>query len=144
MKTLHLQRRGIAAFTLLEIMLVVMIIALLAGSAIYLMKDNLGVAQDVKVDGDIQLLETSLLSYETFNGNPPSTAQGLDALVNRPAGEPQPRKWKRLMSEVPVDPWGNAYVYEYPAKRSGKTYDIYSKGKDRTAGTEDDLGNWKQ
>ena len=143
MKILHLQRRS-AAFTLLEIMLVVMIIALLAGSAIYLMKDSLGFATDTKVEGDIQSIETMLLTYETVNGFPPSTAQGIDALVNKPAGEPQPRKWKKLMSEVPIDPWGNAYAYESPGRRSGKSYDLFSKGKDRTAGTEDDIGNWKQ
>ena len=63
--------------------------------------------------------------------------------MQEPATEPKPRKWKRMMSEVPTDPWGNAYVLEVPARRSKEDYDLYSKGRDREANTDDDLGNWK-
>lgn len=140
MKTLQSRRN--AAFTLLEIMLVVMIIALLAGSAIYLMKDNVGVASDVKANGDIKLIETQLMMYKTLNGFLPSSQQGIAALVERPTSEPQPRKWRQLMKEVPIDPWGNAYVLEVPARRSKDAYDLYSKGSDGQAGTDDDVGNW--
>src|SRR5436190_1110268 len=104
MKTL--QQKTAAAFTLLEIMLVVMIIAILAGSAIYLMRDQVGQAAVVRAEGDIQQILTQLQFYAVRNGMPPTTAQGLDALVNRPNGEPQPRKWSQLMKEVPLDPWG--------------------------------------
>jgi general secretion pathway protein G len=140
MKTL--QRKTTAAFTLLEIMLVVMIIALLAGSAIFLMKDNLGVAKDVKVEGDIKAISTQLMIYENLNGFLPSPAQGLAALVEKPNTEPVPRKWKRLMSDLPIDPWGNVYVLEVPARRSKENFDLFSKGADRQPNTEDDLGNW--
>jgi general secretion pathway protein G len=70
---------------LLEIMLVVMIIALLAASAIYMMGDNLGFAGDTKTKSDIQTLSTSLTMYRGMNGDYPTTEQGLNALVtNRP------------------------------------------------------------
>jgi general secretion pathway protein G len=136
------QRKTTAAFTLLEIMLVVMIIAMLAGSAIYLMKDNLVITHDVRAANDIQAISTQLMIYENLNGSLPSTAQGLIALVERPTTEPLPRKWKRLMKDLPVDPWGNVYVLEVPPRRSKDKCDLFSKGPDRQPNTEDDLGNW--
>jgi general secretion pathway protein G len=127
------QRKTTAAFTLLEIMLVVMIIAMLAGSAIYLMKDNLVITQDVRAANDIQAISTQLMIYENLNGSLPSTAQGLIAPVERPTTEPLPRKWKRLMKDLPVDPWGNVYVLEVPPRRSKDKCDLFSKGPESSA-----------
>jgi general secretion pathway protein G len=137
-----LLRRSTAAFTLLEIMLVVMIIALLAGSAIYLMRGNVDQAKEVRADTDIQNIMTQLQLYEVQNGTMPSTEQGLGALVVRPSGEPQPRKWRQLMPEVPVDPWGTPYQLRNPGTASKSGYDVFSAGKDRKIGTADDVGNW--
>jgi general secretion pathway protein G len=137
-----LNRNSIAAFTLLEIMLVVMIIALLAGSAIYLMRGNVDQAKYTRVDADIQNILTQLQLYETQNGSMPSTEQGLRALVERPAGEPQPRKWRQLMPEVPLDPWGTEYQLRNPGSKSKSGVDLFSCGKDKKPGTDDDLGNW--
>jgi general secretion pathway protein G len=107
MKTL--QRKTTAAFTLLEIMLVVMIIALLAGSAIYLMRGNVDQAKFTRAEADIQNLMTQLQMYEVQNGNYPSSQQGMQALVERPTGEPQPRRWRPLLDNIPLDPWGNVF-----------------------------------
>jgi general secretion pathway protein G len=132
-----------AGFTLLEIMLVVMIIALLAGSAIYLMRKNVFIAQEEgRVRPDIQTIMTQLQMYESFNGVLPSTEQGLQALVTAPSGDPQPRHWRNLMPSVPTDPWGSPYQYRCPATKSSEGYDLFSLGKDRTANTADDIGNW--
>jgi len=132
-----------AGFTLLEIMLVVMIIAVLAGSAIYLLRNNLSIAQEEgRVRPDLQQIMTQLQIYETLNGAPPSTEQGLAALVNQPAGEPQPRRWRQLMPQIPQDPWGINYHYRYPASRSKtSSYDVFSSGKDRLPDTADDIWN---
>jgi general secretion pathway protein G len=131
-----------AAFTLLEIMLVVMIIALLAGSAIYLMRGNVDQAKYVRVESDIQAIQTQLQFYETQNGAMPSTEQGLRALVEKPAGEPQPRKWRQLMPEIPLDPWGVEYQLRNPGTKSKSGYDVFSCGKDKKPNTDDDIGNW--
>jgi general secretion pathway protein G len=131
-----------AAFTLLEIMLVVMIIALLAGAAVHLMKGNIGISQDVKTRSDIKSVGTQMMVYENLNGFLPSTQQGLAALVEKPTSEPIPRNWKRMLTEIPIDPWGNALVFETPARRSKENYDLYSKGPDRLPNTDDDIGNW--
>ncbi len=133
-----------AAFTLLEIMLVVMIIAVLAGSAIYLLRNNLSIAQEEgRVRPDLQNIMTQLQMYETLNGAPPSTEQGLGALVALPGGDPQPRRWRQLMPVIPQDPWGMNYHYRYPAtKTKTAAYDVFSSGKDRIPDTADDVGSW--
>ena len=138
----RLVRKSTAAFTLLEIMLVVMIIALLAGSAIYLMRGNVDQAKYVRVESDVQAVQTQLQFYETQNGSMPSTEQGLRALVEKPGGDPQPRKWRQLMPEIPLDPWGTEYQLRNPGTKSKSGYDVFSCGKDKKPNTEDDIGNW--
>lgn len=133
-----------SAFTLIEIMMVVMIIGLLAGVAAYNLGDNIGVAKDAKIRSDLQTIQTQLMVYESMNGFPPSTEQGLKALVQQPSSNPAPRNWRQLLKEVPLDPWGMEYQYASPGRRNQDGYDIFSAGKDRTAGTEDDVGNWKK
>jgi len=130
-----------SGFTLLEIMLVVMIIALLASAAIYLMGDNLGIAQDVKAKSDIQAISTQLTLYRAQNGFYPSTQQGIAALVNRPDSDPVPNSWRQLMKQVPMDPWGNQYGYASPGSHNAD-FDLYSYGADRKPNTADDIGNW--
>ncbi len=132
-----------SGFTLLEIMLVVMIIAVLAGSAIYLLRGNLSIAQEEgRVRPDIENIKTQLQLYETICGMPPTTEQGLSALVTQPSGEPQPRRWRQFMPQVPVDPWGMNYHYRVPGTKSKDGYDLFSSGKDRIPDTADDIGNW--
>ena len=131
------------AFTLLEIMLVVTIIALLLGSAIYAFKDKLGFAQDTRVKADIQSISTALLVYQGQNGFLPTTEQGLKALVVRPDSDPRPRQWKQQFESVPLDPWGKEYLYLQPGKHNPTGYDLYSAGPDRIPDTADDIGNWE-
>jgi len=136
--------RNQAGFTLLEIMMVVMIIALLAGAAIFAMKDQFGVAGDAKAKGDINGLKTALMMYRARNGFYPTTEQGLKALVSKPDSEPRPRNWVPSFNEMPRDAWQSEYIFEYPAKRSKDEYDLYSPGPDRKPNTPDDLGNWQK
>jgi general secretion pathway protein G len=140
MKTL--QRKTTGAFTLLEIMLVVMIIALLAGSAIYLMRGNVDQAKVTRAEADVQNLLTQLQMYEVRNGMYPSSQQGIQALYEKPTGEPVPRRWSRLLDNVPVDPWGNVYILRNPATKSERGIDLFSAGPDRQPNTDDDIGNW--
>ena len=131
-----------AGFTLLEIMLVVMIIALLAGSAIYMMKGNLNVANNVRIDGDVQSFGTQLMVYRSSNGFLPTTEQSLRALVTKPESSPKPRNWVKLLDKLPIDPYGMEYHYVQPGVHNADNYDIFSSGPDRIAGTPDDRGNW--
>ncbi|MEO7319088.1 MAG: type II secretion system major pseudopilin GspG [Chthoniobacteraceae bacterium] len=139
-RPLHL---GSAGFTLLEIMLVVMIIAVLAGSAIFFMGDNLGVAQKVRVEADFRTIKTQLTTYQGLNGFLPTTEQGLKALTTKPESSPKPRSWQKLMEQVPLDPYGYEYQYVSPGVHNPDSYDIFSAGRDRKPGTPDDIGNWE-
>lgn len=131
-----------AAFTLVEIVLVIAIIAVLGASVIHLIKGNVDVAKETRVESDIKNIITQLKVYEARNLQPPTQEQGLKALVERPSVEPLPERWTQLMEELPKDPWNREYVYVYPAKRSKADYDVFSLGRDGVE-SNDDIGNWK-
>ncbi len=130
------QRSG--GFTLLEIMLVVAIITLLLGAAIYKLAPNVDIAKGVRVRADIQSLRTGLLSYSAMNGFLPTTEQGIKALVDSPDSDPRPAQARRFMDDVPKDPWGNEYIYLNPGRKNPSGYDLYSAGPDRKPDTADD------
>lgn len=130
-----------SAFTLLEIMLVVTIIALLVASGIYLTRGQYEFAQDTRIKGDLQSISSQLKLYQAMNGTYPSTEQGLKALVTRPEGAKQ---WRQLLDKVPLDPWQQEYGYLSPGTHNAQGFDLFSKGSDRKADTSDDIGNWEK
>ena len=130
--------RNQSAFTLLEIMLVVTIIALLLGTAIYKLAGNVEYARHTRVQADIQGINTQLRLYESMNGFYPTTEQGLQALVVQPDSDPKPSRWYQLYKEMPKDPWQNLYIYRCPGTKHPESYDLYSAGPDRVADTADD------
>lgn len=141
---MKIQRSPQSAFTLLEIMLVVLIIGLLVGMALRFTSGKIDQAREVKVKSDLQQIRTNLMMYQAANGFYPSTEQGLGALVKKPETEPKPRNWRQLDDQVPHDPWDKEYFYVYPGKHNPKEYDIFSAGPDRNPDTEEDnIGNWE-
>ena len=136
-------RRSSRGFTLLEIVIVMTILAILGASAIYLLKGNVDVAKESRVDGDLQAISTQLMLYESRAGRLPTTEQGVKALSEKPTSEPVPDKWTQLMEDEPKDPWQQPYHYAYPATKSKKSFDLWSVGKDGQDGTADDIGNFK-
>lgn len=128
-----------AGYTLFEIMLVLGIIAVLVGSAIFMLVGNIDIAKEQRVETDIKAISIQLRSYEMQNLRKPTTAQGLKALVEPPAADPKPRKWRQLLEALPLDPWGQEYQYNNPGKFKKGGYDLYSLGPDGTE-SEDDLG----
>ncbi len=135
-------RKNQSAFTLLEIMLVVTIIALLLGTAIYKLSGNVEYARANRVAADIQSISTQLKLYESMNGFFPTTEQGLQALVTQPSTDPQPQRWYQLFKEMPKDPWNDVYVYASPGRKNPTSYDLYSAGPDHKPDTpDDDWGN---
>ena len=132
-------RRNQSGFTLLEIMLVVTIIALLLGAAIYKLGGNVEFAKATRVAADVQGINTQLKLYESMNGFMPTTEQGLKALVQQPSSEPRPTRWYQLYKDLPRDPWNNEYVYLNPGRKNPTGYDLYSAGQDRKPDTADDI-----
>jgi general secretion pathway protein G len=135
-------KRKEQGFTLLEIMLVVTIIALLMGAAIYKMTGSVEYSKHVKVSADIQGINTQLRLYESMNGFYPTTEQGIQALVVQPDTDPKPTRWYQLFKEMPKDAWQNDYIYRNPGVKNPNGYDLFSAGPDRRADTaDDDWGN---
>lgn len=135
-------RKNQSGFTLLEIMLVVTIIALLLGTAIYKLSGNVEYARANRVAADIQSISTQLKLYESMNGFFPTTEQGIQALVTQPSSDPQPQRWYQLFKEIPKDPWNDVYVYLSPGRKNPTSYDLYSAGPDHKPDTpDDDWGN---
>jgi general secretion pathway protein G len=124
----HRHVRREEGYTLFEIMLVLGIIAVLVGSAIYMLSGNIDVAKEQRVASDLQAISMQLRTYEMLNYRKPTTEQGLKALVEVPSADPKPQHWKKLMEGVPLDPWGNEYVYRNPGKVKPDGFDLYSLG----------------
>ena len=126
------------AFTLLEIMIVVTIIAVLMGAAIYKLTGSVEYAKHTAVSTDSQAIGTQLKLYESMNGYYPSTEQGLQALVVQPATDPKPSRWYQLFKEIPKDPWHHDYIYRCPGTKNPTSYDLFSAGPDHIPDTADD------
>ena len=132
-----------AGFTLIELMVVVVILAILAAIAVPMLMDRPDEAREVKVKQDISALSSALQLYKLDNFRYPTTDQGLEALVSEPTSEPMPKNWKPYMERLPKDPWGNEYLYLSPGEHG--QFDVFTYGADGAEGGEGadaDLGNW--
>lgn len=118
-------------FTLLELLVVVAIIGLLVGYVAPRYFGQIGKSEVNTAKAQIDALEKALDQYRLDTGRYPAGELGLNALVERPPNEP---KWNGpyLKKAVPLDPWGNQYLYKIPGE--GGDYDIVSYGKDRQPG----------
>lgn len=130
-------------FTLIEVMVVVVILGILAAFVVPAVMDNPDKARVVGAKQDIRAIETALNMYRLENQFYPSTEQGLEALVTKPAGSPEPRNWKPRLDRLPKDPWGGQYQYLNPGVHG--EVDIFTLGADGRPGGDDinaDIGNW--
>lgn len=128
-------------FTLIEIMVVVIIIGLLATMIVPNIIGQQEKALEIKAKADVRAIATQLSMYKIDNFTYPTTAQGLNALVNNPGKN----TWRQYLSKVPLDPWQNPYQYVYPGVKNPNSFDIWSFGADGAAGGEGhaaDIGNW--
>ena len=134
-------------FTLIEIMVVIVILALLAA---LVGPKLMGRTDDAKItDARVQIknIETALKLYKLDNGNYPSTEQGLTALVTKPTVGVIPNGYKEggylESKKVPKDPWGSDYLYISPGEHGD--YDLFSYGSDGAKGGEGknvDITSW--
>jgi len=132
-------RRG---FSFLEIMMVVMIIGILVAVVGPKILNKVGFARDRATRLQMGNIKTALGEYEMTVGTLPTTDQGLDALVHRPSDVSEDLWGKRKMDDLPLDGWGEPFLYRCPGEGE-REYDLISKGKDRKEGTEDDISAFK-
>ena len=130
-----------SGFTLLEMVIVLGIIAMILGGAIFAMRGIGDAAKLRQVESDFKSFQSALAMYKLNAGSYPTTQQGLKALVDKPASTPVPRRWVQVMSKVPTDPWDSDYVYKFPGKKRANEFEIISKGPDGMENTPDDLSS---
>ncbi len=121
-------------FTLIEIMVVVVILAVLGALVVPRVLENVDKARVVRAKSDIRAIETALDLYRLDNYKYPTTDQGLEALVKKPP-DPSLTNYREggYLKAVPKDPWGNPYHYESPGP-DGEPYLIISYGRDGKPG----------
>lgn len=137
------------AFTLLELMVVIVILGILAAFVVPKISKRPEDARVTKAKVEIANLEQALELYYLDNGTYPTTDQGLRALVEKPDTGDSLSNWREggylVKGRLPDDPWGTPYVYISPGIRN-TDFDLYSLGKDREEGGESydaDITNWE-
>ena len=121
-------------FTLIEIMVVVVILGVLGALIVPNIIGRPDEARVTAARSDVQQIGNALELYRLDNGQYPSSDQGLDALVEEPAGYPEARNWSSegYLKRLPVDPWGEPYLYF----NEDRSIEVYSLGVDRKEGGE--------
>jgi len=123
------------AFTLIELLLVMVIIAILAAIVVPKFAGRKEQANEAAAKQTISNIKTALDEFEIDNGRYPTTEEGLNALVTNPGNL---TGWKQTMPKISPDPWGNDYVYRCPGS-NGKDYDLLSKGASGQEGGADNI-----
>ena len=131
------------AFTLVELLLVLVILATLAAIVVPKFAGRTEQARVTAAKAQISNFGVVLDAFEVDNGFYPRGKDGLSALIEKPR-DAQNWRGPYLKGELPNDPWKNPYSYEYPGKHNVDGYDIMSMGPDGRTGGDDDITNWEQ
>jgi len=138
-------RAPLSAFTLIEIMVVLVVIGILAA---FIIPQFAGTTQDAKVNaakGDVSELESAIERFYVNMDRYPTSEEGLKALLEPPAGEES--KWRGPYIKIlRSDPWEQPYQYRCPGVHHPTSFDVWSRGADKADGGEGpnaDVGNWQ-
>ncbi|MDX1340856.1 MAG: type II secretion system major pseudopilin GspG [Reinekea sp.] len=122
-----------AGFTLIELMVVLVILGIIMGLVVPNVIGRGDEARVTAAETDIQTIGQALEMYRLHNSHYPSTDQGLEALVSKPGGSPEPKNWRGpYLPKTPKDPWGNPYGYI----NDGGSPEVISYGADNSEGGE--------
>lgn len=146
-------RSRVRAFTLLEVLMVVVIIGILA---MFVVPNFINAPESARIKlteaavAPNGPLANALKMYKVAMGRYPTTDEGLKALVDPPDDEEQAKLWKKgggpFIEDANSlkDPWGSDYLYTCPGTNNSGGFDLLSPGPDKSEGTEDDICNWKK
>lgn len=139
------QSAALPGFSLIELLLVLVILAVLAAVVAPRFTSRSEQARNTAARTDIASLETALDAFEIDAGRFPTTEEGLEALTTEPSGLPE-ESWRGpyIKRGMPKDPWCNQYIYQQPGRHNTSSYDLSSAGPDGQAGTDDDIINWSR
>ena|SRR5438477_8961276 len=131
----------------MEILVVITVIAILAGLVGPMVFRNVGDAKVSAARAQIELFALALDQYRLDNDIYPSTSQGLAALRERPTADPEARNWRGpyLRKVIPLDPWGRPYTFKSPGEVNAESYDLLSLGRDGQpggTGEDADITSW--
>ena len=142
---MNLGKQNQRGFTLIEIMVVVVILGILAAIVVPRLLDEPEKARRTSAATQIRSFEEALGIFKLENGFYPSTEQSLQALVTKPSVGRMPARYKEggYIRKIPLDPWGQPYLYLYPGVHG--ELDLFSYGPDGETGGEGDnadVANW--
>jgi general secretion pathway protein G len=131
-----------SAFTLIELLLVLVILAVLAAVVVPKFANRSEQAKQTAAKADISTIEGALDAFEIDNGRYPTSDEGIAALMDAPSNL---KNWHGpYVKRMPKDPWGNAYIYVFPGTHSKAGYDLYSNGPTGREGAADAVTNWAE
>ena len=135
-------------FTLIELMAVLVILGILGTIVVVNVAPIFQRANLEKIKADMAQTSKALEIYKFNELTYPSTSEGLEALILPHSGLKNPFLYPEdgYLSSLPMDPWGNEYIYENPPRKS-KKFDLYTLGADGMeggSGEDTDIGNWMQ
>lgn len=124
-----------SGFTLIEIMVVIVILAILAGLVVPKVVGQSDRARVKTTETALSTVSNALDMYKVDNSRYPTTAQGLDALITPPAEAKNYPEGGYIKGGYPTDGWENELQYVAPGSE-GKPYDLFSLGADGQQGGE--------
>ncbi len=132
-RKMNQRRRG---FTLIELLVVILILAILAAMIVPRIVTRTEDAKVAKAMTDLATLDSLLEQYRLDGGMYPSMDEGLQVLREEPA-DAQGWRGPYLTKQIPLDPWGSPYVYEWPGAYGDDSFVLFSFGADGTEGGDD-------
>jgi general secretion pathway protein G len=147
-KSIIMPKLGERGLTLIEVVVVIIVLGLLAGLVGPQIIGRVSEAKSSTARTQVELFSVALDNYRLDNSRYPTTEQGLQALRERPMRDPAPRNWRGpyLRKEIPLDPWGQPYIYKSPGDENPSSYDLFTLGRDGQPGGEDedaDIKSWE-
>lgn len=129
-------KKSLRGFSLIEIMVVITLIAIIAGLGTVYFMGRLEEGKMTTARTQAYELAKALDLYKLQTGSYPTSSEGLDVLVNPTRGQP-------IMEKLPLDPWNHPYNYAIPGTHNAKGFDVWSDGPNGQGG-EESIGNWAE
>lgn len=136
---------GRRAFTLLEVLMVIVILGVLAALIVPQFGGTQKKAKNDSAALQIKNIEQQLEVFKTHCGRYPTQEEGLAILLNKPDSDELADKWAGpYLKNAATDPWNRELQYRQPGQYNSEMFDLWSNGEDGSEGTTDDITNWKR